>query len=179
MNEVREDYFDDIREKNKARPKGYKSNPSLPTEKQLKAECSPVVVIRPPRLPTLKERLNWARDSRKITIDTLCKQAGCSKGQYFRIRSGEQRLRKPLAEKLAEVLGVSYDWLTDGLEIAASKKKDPQKPVRKRKKTVQLHIEGKYMPEQLIAILTGFDNQFFYICLDMEGAGSACQPENT
>lgn len=178
MNEVKEDYFDSIREQNKARPKGYKSAQPLPTEKQLQAECSPVVIIRPPRFSTLKERLDWARTNKKLTVSTLCEQVECTKTQYFRIRKGEQRLKKPCAKKLSEILEVPYDWLTDGLEIAASKKKDPQKSVRKRKKTVQLHIEGKYTPEQLIAILTGFDNQFFYIRLDMEGAGGAYHAEN-
>lgn len=57
------------------------------------------------------ERIVSMRNKRGMTQDDLAKKANVEKGLLGRYERVSARMRKPVLEKLADALGVSFDWI--------------------------------------------------------------------
>jgi transcriptional regulator with XRE-family HTH domain len=66
------------------------------------------------KLQTVAQRLKWAREFKGWTQAHLAGLAGCTTGTIGNIESGI-RLSKGSQPKIAEALGVSLKWLSDGI----------------------------------------------------------------
>ena len=251
MDDIRADYYESQREKNLAKRKPICSKSRLPTEKELQAGCSPVLVIQYPDLQSLPERLKylqkaestasfsqrcgvsmkayhrllsgqadtpqvlekiaaatdcpfywlkgekensedtpsvfktaelphyerfrervrWARGKKNLSIEKLCKILGWN---IYKFNKVTQRniVYRDTTIPLAEALEVPFEWLAEGLKVFEGEIeiKSPSLKAKEDKKNstgIHLNIEGKYTPEQLIAILSGFGGQSFYVRLEL------------
>lgn len=251
MDEIRADYYESQREKNLAKRKPIYSKSRLPTEKELQASCSPVLVIQYPDLQSLPERLkylqkaestasfsqrcgvsmkayyrllngqadttqvlkkvaeatgcplewlkgakkksmdtalisntvelphyerlfervHWVRGEKKLSIEKLCRILGWNTYKFNKVIHKSIAYRDTVMP-LAEALEVPFEWLTEGLQVFEGEIeiKSPSTKAKEDKKNstgIHLNIEGKYTPEQLTAILSGFGGQSFYVRLEL------------
>jgi transcriptional regulator with XRE-family HTH domain len=67
------------------------------------------------------DRIRALREGRNLTIRTCAKAVGLSVGSISKIENGHSNMSLGVAIKLAEVLGVSIDYLVSG-EVRRQKK---------------------------------------------------------
>lgn len=135
-----------------------------------KEESTPMEEEKLPQMDTFSERLTWARERKKMTVQMLCNEIGWPKFKYHRIRGGRQLLHRDAAERLAQILEVPEEWLTAGVAVAqreTTRKSQPEGSMPKKANPMRLHIAGTYTSEQLASILAGLGGRSFAVELEL------------
>lgn len=68
-----------------------------------------------PRLPSLAERVKWARHRQGLTQEELAEKAGVSRAMVGNIESGIRKMPREIS-KIAKALDTSAGWLQFGDE---------------------------------------------------------------
>lgn len=161
MNEVRDDFHDLVKE--------HKTNinhfvPAAAkhfTEKDFASRSGPVKTLVPPNLPTLQNRIRYCM--RGDTSAAFAKKLGVAANTVYQWCSGTRTPRVNMLHKIAELGGVSVEWLMDGqTETPADPPAVQPTAVAEEHKTEEkpspafaLRLNGQYTGQDLAKILSG------------------------
>lgn len=112
MNEVRDDFHDLVKEHKTNINHFVPAAAKHLTEKDFASRSGPVKTLVPPNLPTLQNRIRYCL--RGDTMSAFAKKLGVAANTVYQWCSGIRTTRVNMMRKIAELGGVSVEWLMDG-----------------------------------------------------------------